>query len=421
VFKLCGVDPMGTAHTLKWWFILLSLLLIGCTGEQAFSPQDRPGKIAGLVKPEKINAVVELYQGTLIKSTAPDSSGFFVLDSIFAGIYNLEFSASNYGRQILNEVTVNPAQVTTIPDITLKPYPEQISSFIPVTGEQNFPLTAPIQVQFSAMMDHYSVENNFYLAPAVKGRFAWEFVDGNSKLSFYPDDQYISNYYYIINLAIGAKTNEGKPISFKFESYFKTEGVKVLSTIPENDATFISPQTWIYVYFNSKMEHQSVEQSFSITPIQVGNFKWLDSRRVSFQPGTYLASNTSYIITIGSDAKDIYGNLLQQDEVFTFETEPLRIISSFPTNGATSVSRSTPITITFNTNVNQELAERAFSLSPAISGWTFQWSDFSRFQYTGSTKLQANTPYTVTIDSTCSDALGNLLPSAYSFIFTTGN
>lgn len=412
---------MGTARTLKLLFILLLFLLTSCTGEQAYSPQDRPGKIAGLVKPEGIEVQVELFQGTLLQTTAPDSSGYFVLDSVFAGIYNLEFSASNYGRQILNEVTVNPGQVTTIRDIHLKPYPEQITSFIPVSGEQDFALTAPIQVQFSTLMDHNSVENSFSLAPAVSGRFAWEIISGNSKLSFYPDDQYISNCYYVINLTTDTKTSNGKPLSFKFESYFKTEGVKIVSTIPENDASFIAPQTWIYVYFNSRMDHQSVEQSFSITPVKMGNFKWFDSRRVSFQPGSYLASNTSYIITISSDAKDIYGNLLEQEKVFTFETEPLRITSNFPTNGATAVSRSTPITITFNTNVNQDLAERAFLLSPAISGWNFQWSDFTRFQYTGSTKLQANTFYTVTIDTTCSDAWGNLLPLDYSFIFKTGD
>jgi len=347
---------MGTARTLKLLFILLLFLLYSCTEEQPYFPQDRPGKIAGIVKPVKVDALVELYQGTFVRATSPDSSGFFVLDSVFAGIYNLEFTASNFGRQILNEVTVNPGQVTTIPDITLKPYPEQVSSFIPVSGEQNFPLTAPIQIQFSDLMNHNSIENNFSLAPAVKGRFAWELVDGNSKLSFFPDDQYISNYYYVINLATGAETNDGIPISFKFESYFRTETVKIVSTIPENDATFISPQTLIYIYFNSKMAHQSVEQSFSTAPVLAGNFKWFDSRRVSFQPGTYLASNTPYIITINSGAKDVYGNFLQQEEIFTFETEPLRITSNFPTNGATSVSRSTPITITFNTNVDQDLA-----------------------------------------------------------------
>jgi hypothetical protein len=403
-------------------FISIVFLLIGCTGEQPYSPQSKPGKIAGLVKPEQIKAQVDLFQGKLIQSTFADSiTGYFVLDSVFAGSYNLEFSANHYGRQTLSEVTVNPGQVTTIPDIHLKPYPEQIMTFTPVSNAQNFPLTAPIQIQFSTLMDHHSVENNFSVTPAVAGRFAWEIVSGNSKLSFYPNDQYISNYFYMIKLTTEAKTSDGKPLSFTFESSFITEGVKIMSTIPENDASFISPQSWIYIYFNSRMDHQSVEQGFAISPIKMGNFKWFDSRQVSFQPGSFLASNTLYTITLSSEIKDIYGSALQQEQIFAFETELLRITSSYPANGATAVSRSNPITITFNTYVNQDLAQSAFSISPVASDWNFQWSDLTRFQYTGSTKLQANTFYTVTVDTTCSDAWGNLLPSNYSFIFKTGD
>ena len=412
---------MGTARTFKLLLFLVILFFISCTEEQPYSPQDRQGKIVGQVKPEEIEVRIDLYQGTLIKTVVFNSSDYFVLDSVSAGVYNLEFSAANYGRQILNEVTVYPGQITTIPDIHLKPYREQIMSFIPVSDDQEFPLTAPIQIQFSTLMDHNSVENNFSLLPGVNGKFSWEIVSGNSKLSFYPNDQYISNQNYLIGLTTGAKTSYGQSLSFNFQSAFKTEGVKIMSTIPENNASFISPQTLIYVYFNSKMDHQSVEQGFSITPTKMGNFKWFDSRRVSFQPGSYLASNTLYTITISSEAKDVHGSLLQQEQSITFQTEPLRIISSYPVNGATSISRSNPITITFNTYVNQDLAQKAFSISPAISGWNFQWSDFTRFQYAGSTKLQANSYYTVTVDTTCSDAWGNLLASNFSFIFKTGD
>ncbi len=418
---MSGEGLMGTTRTFILSLFLLILFLIRCTEEQPFSLQDRPGKIVGLVKPEGIDVRVDLYQGTLIKTTSFNTSAHFVLDSVFAGIYNLEFSATNYGRQILNEVTVYPNQVTTIPDINLKPYPEQIINFLPVSDDQQFPLTAPIQIQFSTLMNHNSVENNFSLVPIVNGKFSWEIVSGNSKLSFYPNDQYISNQDYLMTLTTQAKTSYGQPLSFNFQSTFKTEGVKIMSTIPENDASFISPQTLIYVYFNSQMDHQSVEQGFSITPIKMGNFKWFDSRRVSFQPGSYLASNTLYTVTISSEAKDNYGNLLGEEQSLAFQTEPLRIISYYPANGATSVSRSNPITITFNTYVNQDLAQQAFSISPTISDWSFQWSDFTRFQYTGSTKLQANSYYTVTIDTTCSDAWGNLLASNFSFIFQTGD
>jgi len=420
-FKIFGEDSMGSSHVRKFYLILLICLAIGCTEEQPFFPQDKPGKIVGLVKPEGIIVQVALLQGTLIQTTFTDSSGYFELDSIAAGIYNVEFSSKNFGRQILTEVIVNPGQVTTIPDIHLKPFPEQITTFTPVNGEQNFPLTAPIEIQFSTLMDYYSVEHNFYIIPNVSGRFNWEIVSGNSKLSFYPDDQYISDFTYIMMLTTGSKTSDGDSLAFDFISYFKTEGVKITTTIPENGATFISPQSSIYVYFNSRMDRQSVEQNFLITPVKMGNFKWFDSRRVSFQPGTYLASSTQYTIAISANARDIHNTFLPEDESFTFETEPLRITFSFPANGATSISRSSPISITFNTYVNQETAQNAFSVTPTVEGWNFQWNDLTRFQYSGSTRLQANTFYTVAIDTTCSDALGNLLPASYSFIFKTGN
>lgn len=412
---------MGTTSGFRWLFILILFLPISCTEEQPYSPQDKPGKIVGLVKPEGRIAQIDLYQGTLIQTTFTDSSGYFELGNVAAGIYNLEFSSNNYGRQILNEVTVHAGQVTTIPDIHLKPFPEQISAFIPVSSEQNFPLTAPIQIQFSTLMDHYSVENNFSLLPNVSGRVVWEIISGNSKLSFYPDDQYISNYIYIIQLTTDAKTSDGDHLSFDFVSYFETEGVNITTTIPENNATFISPQGFVYIYFNSRMDRVSVEQNFSISPLKLGDFKWFDARRICFQPGTFLASRTQYTITIGSEAKDVYNNLLAAEKIFQFETEPLRIISSFPTNGATSISRSSSITITFNTYVNQATTQNAFSLSPGTEGWNFQWSDLVRFQYSGATFLQPNTFYTVTIDTTCSDAWGNVLPADYSLVFKTGD
>jgi len=413
---------MGSIQNIIILLIFLMCLVLGCTEEQPYIPQDVPGKIVGVVKPARISIRIDLMQGTLIRTTFADSSsGYFEFDSVAAGTYNLEFSSNNYGRQFLNEVIVNPGQITTIPDIHLKPYPEQISTFSPVFEEQNFPLSAPIEIQFSTLMDHYSVEQNFLLIPTVIGRYTWEIVSGNSKFSFYPDDQYVSDYTYVIILTAGTKTSEGDSLAFDFISYFKTEGVKITTTIPEDGSTFISPQSIIYVYFNSKMDRQSVEQNFSITPTNIGNFKWFDSRRVGFQPGTYLASSTQYIITINANARDIFNTFLPTEKSFTFETEPLRITSNFPTNGATAISRSSPISVTFNTYVNQQTAQNAFSLEPPIDGWNFQWSDRTHFQYSGSTRLQPNKLYTVAIDSTCSDYEGNLLPASFSFIFQTGN
>lgn len=411
---------MNACRHVSWLMGFMILFQLACTEEQPFFPQNLPGRIVGRVIPEGIRAVIELYQGQLIRTTVCDSSGFFSLDSLAPGIYNLEIFAQNHGRQVINQLAVHSGQTTTIPDVQLRPYPEQILSFIPVSGTTNFPLTAPIQIQFATLMDHSSVERNFRLAPATPGQFRWQIVSGNSHLSFFPDDQFQSKTAYTFVLTTEARTSNGKNLPFNFTSDFTTEGVRVTSTIPENDASFVSPQTDIFISFNSRMDRASVEQNFMIQPTKLGNFKWLDSRRFIFQPGSYLASNTQYIVIVGSEARDVFGNFLQQQNATVFRTEPLKISYNFPENGATGISRSGPIVIGFNTLVDQYSVQQAFTLSPAIEGWDFQWSDLSRFQYSGTARLQPNTFYMVTIDTTCTDAWRNRLPSNYSFVFKTG-
>ncbi|MDZ7262937.1 MAG: Ig-like domain-containing protein [candidate division KSB1 bacterium] len=409
--------------SLRFWKIWLCgwwILIIGCTEEQPYSPEIQPGQIVGIVKPSNAMAKIELVQGVSIQATTSDSSGYYKFNRVTAGTYNLHFSAINYGRQELTNIVVYPNRITAVPDVYLKPIPEQIATTFPLNNTVDFPLTAPVQIEFQFLMNQPSVEANFALLPPVSGHFSWAISNGKSIMSFQPDDQYVSNFWYQAVLYKNAQTIYGDNLAFDYWINFKTETATITSTVPQDGATFVSPQTAIYLYFNSAMDRPSVEQNYVIFPAKLGSFKWLDSRRLIFQPGSYLASSTIYQIAINPGAVDVFGTPLSSNNAFSFKTEPLMITSSFPVHGATAVSRSTPITVTFNTLMNQVAAQQAFSISPLVSGWNFQWSDLSRFQYFGTSRLEANTFYTVTIDTTCSDAWGNRLPANFSFIFKTG-
>ena len=409
----------------KFLFLMIVIILSGfiyCTEDAPLSPILIPGKIVGIVKPTGIKADVALKQGNVTQTTNADSlTGYFEFNRVTPGVYNIEFSAQGYGRQVLNEIIVYENRTTTTPDVILKPLPEQILTITPANGAQSVSVDAPIQIEFCVFMNQASAENNFSISPGINGYFRWDNNPDGSTMYFYPETQYATNKTYSFSLNHRAKTIYGDTLSFDVSSFFTTESFKLIATIPEDQSSYISPQTEIYLTFNSQVNRRSLEDSIKFYPILMGDFRWLDARRVAFKPGFYLASNSDYLIYNLDQVKDIYGSFLSGRNSFSFRTEPLRVVSNYPSNGATHVSRSTSIIITFNTAVNQTAVESSFSIVPKPENWYFQWTDLTRLQYTGTTPLSPNTLYSVTLqDTICVDKWQNPLPADFRFLFQTG-
>ena len=383
---------MLTNKKLKSIFLFIIVVFLTCADETPYFPEDVAGSIVGLIKNKDVIVQVNLFQGKLIQSVNSDSlTGYFEIKNINAGVYNLEFFAGNFGRYVLNEIIVYSGKVTATPDIYLKPLPEQILFINPADNVANISVNFPIEIEFNSQMNQSSVEENFSLQPPVDGNFEWINSANQHKIIFRPIDQYATNQIYQIQLYKNAKTIFGDTLSFSVSSEFSTESVKIVSTIPGNNATYISPQTEICISFNSTMDREATESKISLSPDTGGVFRWLDSRKVIFKPDGFLRSNTDYEIIVFPGAADIFGSFFLTGKSITFKTEPLTVVSNYPSYGATYVNRSNPIIITFNTYINQTNAEGSFSIVPAVDDWQFQWSDLTRFQYSGSTKLQANT------------------------------
>ncbi|OQX95757.1 hypothetical protein B6I21_03770 [candidate division KSB1 bacterium 4572_119] len=402
--------------------LVILCLLISCAEEQPLSTTTITGNVVGIVKPFESNARLDLMQGKLVQTTYADTlSGYFEFKSVDAGVYNIDVSADNYGRRSMNEIIVYQGRTTSTPDIILKPLPEQILTINPANDATNISVTSSIEIQFSLQMNQSSVENNFSITPSVNGYFQWENKTEGSKLYFYPENQYTTSESYLFTLSKEAETIYGDTLSFDISSRFSTEGCKLISISPEDQSTFNSPQVAIYFTFNSSMARNSTENSIQFNPALLGDFKWLDSKRLSFQPGSYLETNTDHNISGLDQLYDVYGTYLSGKSSFTFRTEPLKISSNYPANGATQISRSTAIIVAFNSLVDQASVENAFTIIPSPANWSFQWTDLTRFQYAGTTPLSANTLYSVTIqDSTCTDYWGNILPSKFKLLFRTG-
>ncbi|MBE7444960.1 MAG: Ig-like domain-containing protein [Planctomycetia bacterium] len=148
----------------------------------------------------------------------------------------------------------------------------------------------------------------------------------------------------------------------------------------------------------------------------------------TFTPSVPLAYSTTYTAKITTGVKDVAGNLMTTDYIWTFttgamvDTTPPTVSATSPVNGATGVLVSSVITATFSEAMN------AGSITPS----TFLVSDGSTniggaVTYSGTTAtftpsvpLAYSTTYTAKITTGVKDVAGNLMTTDYIWIFTTG-
>ncbi|MBN1350525.1 Ig-like domain-containing protein [candidate division KSB1 bacterium] len=400
---------------------IILLLLLGlfesCSLNEPISIEHERGSIAGMVFPDSVEATVSARQGNAdIAKTKSDSTGYFHLRNLTVGVYNLLISAANYGRYTKNNVVVYEGGTTAIEDVYLKPMPEQILEVNPANDAQDHPVKKSIDFVFAQMMNERDVESAFDINPDVGGEFSW--TSNSTRLSFIPTAQFKTNTEYTVTLSKSATTFYGDSLAFKYEFKFRTEPLHVIRTTPYDNANSVGTGTNIRIQFNSAMNRSSVENAFSILPEILGDFIWDTNETVVYNPGSYFAPQTQYTVRINTSVSDEFGGKLPQPFTCSFQTDPLRITSYYPQNGATHIGISTQIVITFNAAMNQNSVETAFSILPAVDG-TLIWDNYYQFRYRTTMGFATETEYQIRIDTGCQDKSGKSLPGEFTLIFTT--
>ena len=181
----------------------------------------------------------------------------------------------------------------------------------------------------------------------------------------------------------------------------------VVSTSPVNAATGVPLNQIITATFNEKMNPATITQaSFTLqgaTPV-AGTVSYADST-ASFTPSSALTPNTIYTGRVATSVKDLMGNALQSQYVWTFTTGSIiapKVISTDPEDNATGVVLNKRIAATFN-----------MPMDPL----TINTATFTIKQ--GTTPVAGTVSYTGTTASF--NPSGNLLPgTTYKAMITTG-
>ena len=219
----------------------------------------------------------------------------------------------------------------------------------------------------------------------------------------------------------------------KKDDFVQVDGVcpLVVSTDPANGATSVALNKIITATFNEEMNPATITQaSFTITGAQpVAGTITYSGRTATFTPTVPLTANTTYTGRITTAVKDITGNALQTDYVWTFSTgatlSPV-VITTDPLNNATGVPINKIITATFNMQMDPlTINATTFTVmqgTNAITGVvTYNGTTASFTPTTNLLPGAINTVYTATITSGAKNTAGTALARNYVWSFTTGS
>jgi hypothetical protein len=199
----------------------------------------------------------------------------------------------------------------------------------------------------------------------------------------------------------------------------------VSSTNPINGAVGVPLNQIITATFNEGMDSATIDQSsFVVTAAGTtisGTVTYLGNT-ATFSPSVLLSPNTVYTARIKTLVKDLVGNALQTDYVWTFTTGIVPfVVSTDPANAATGVALNKVISATFNMAMNPlTLSSTTFSVKEGVNVvlGTISYSG-STVSFAPSSPLLPNKVYTGTITNGAKNVAGTTMASDYVWSFTT--
>ncbi len=254
---------------------------------------------------------------------------------------------------------------------------------------------------------------------------------------FTPTNNLAINTTYTATITTQVDDLNGNPVandylwSFTTGTSADTSSPTVVLVSPLNGSTNIAINSNISIDFSEILDPATVttttiklEQGSTLIPGSVT----YSGTTVTFDSTSNLASNSTYRATITTQVKDLAGNSLATNYVWSFTTSQALDISSptvqsvSPVNGSTSVALNRSLSVNFSEALDPAtvttttfILEQGTTLIPGTVTYSGTTASFS-----STNNLVSNSTYRATVTTGVKDLAGNSLANNYVWRFTTG-
>jgi hypothetical protein len=349
----------------------------------------------------------------------------------------LAFESSSHAASTIVNFEVNtPSPIVVIPDTTA---PTALFTD-PDSGAIGVPLNQILAVSFSEAMDPLSINASDFTLTGPGGASVQGTVSyAGNVATFVPANALSPNTTYTATLSTTAHDLAGNALAGNLVWIFTTgtvadSGAPTVSFIdPANNATGVALNKKIAATFSEAMDPLTITTA-NVTVTAPGAVPVTGSvayvgTTMTFTPNSNLAPNTTFIVTVTTGVRDLTGNALANNFVWSFTT------GATPDSAAPTVSFTDPAINATNVALNKKIAAvfseamdpatvttTSFRLtgpgsSPVIGAVTYFGTVAT---FTPSSALAPNTTFTATVNTGVKDLAGNALAGNFVWSFTTG-
>ena len=312
-----------------------------------------------------------------------------------------------------------------------------VSSTVPADAATGIALNANITATFSEAMDPATITTATFTLKQGTTVVSGAVTYVGTTATFNPTSNLAASTTYTAAVTTGVKDLAGNALasdyvwSFTTGTTADTTAPTVSSTVPSNAATGVAIGGNIAVTFSEAMNPLTVTTAtFTLkqgTTVVSGAVTCVGTT-ATFNPTSNLAASTTYTAAVTTGVKDLAGNALASDYVWSFttgttaDTTAPTVSSTIPANAATGIAVNANTTATFSeamdpltiTTATFTLKQGATVVSGAVTSPSTTTATFNP-----NSNLANNTTYTATVTTGVKDLAGNALASDYVWSFTT--
>jgi hypothetical protein len=316
--------------------------------------------------------------------------------------------------------------------------PPTVTGTVIAKGATNVSVNTKFGVTFSETMDPRTITNLSFKVTGAGGVAVGGTVSYSGVTAvFIPKSALSPNTVYTERITTAVKDLAGNAmvsefvLSFTTGASLDTTPPYVTATVHANGAKNVPINTKIGATFNEAMNPTTITNlTFKVTKtfgVPVTGTVTYSGVNAVFTPAANLPANTLLTATITTAAKDVAGNAMAANFVWSFttlataDTTPPTVIATIPVNGAKNVSVNTKFGATFSEGMTPltitNLTFLVTGPAGAVSG-TVAYAGVNAV-FTPDSALLGNTLYTGTITTGAKDLAGNPMAANFTWNFTT--